>query len=117
MKKKEREKGKTRKTEEEAKRKKWKKAKKKENQNRKNKRKRSARNDKYGLPKNLHFCFENTGEAPSNVWFSWEQSAFSGCEGRLSFFPGEGQTLAERGLFPMENGRRDLILEKRDNYM
>ena len=39
---------------------------------------RECRNDKNGPLKNAHFGPENTGEPPSNVWFSWEQSAFSG---------------------------------------
>ena len=38
-----------------------------------------CRNDKNGQLKNVHCGPENIGEPPSNVWFSWVQSAFSEC--------------------------------------
>ena len=44
----------------------------------KGKKKRECRNDKNGPLQNVHFDPENTGKLPSNVRFSWEQSAFSG---------------------------------------
>ena len=36
--------------------------------------------NKNGPLNNAHFGPENTGEPPSNVWFSWGQSASSGCD-------------------------------------
>ena len=65
-----------------------------------------CQNDKNGPLKNVYFCLENTVEAPSNVWFSWEQSAERPCEpqGGSPFSLGEGQTIAECGLFTRENG-------------
>ena len=89
--------------------------------------KKECRNDK--LLKNVHFCLENkTGEAPSNVWFSWEQSAFSGCdcasrnqESRPVNFPlARAKLLQNVDYFPgktEEPPARDLILRKRHNYL
>ena len=42
---------------------------------------RGAEMTKMDHLENVHFGPENnTEEPPSNVWFSWEQSAFSGCD-------------------------------------
>ena len=68
----------------EEKKKKQEKLKKRKNKKKKKKEKTEkkvrCRNDKNGPLKNAHFGPENTGEPPSNVWFSWEQSALSGCD-------------------------------------
>ena len=53
------------------KREKKEKGEKKRRNNRKTKRKKKkCRNDKNGQLKKVHSCLENTGEPPSNVWFS-----------------------------------------------
>ena len=78
---------------------------------RKKKKKGGCRNDKVGPLENVHFCLENSGKPPSNVWFSWEHSAFSGCDyslrelgeppcepqGGSPFSLGEGQTFSAVG--------------------
>ena len=55
-------------------------------ENRKNRKKtkrgkkRVCRNDKHWDHLRMYtLALENTGEPPSSVWFSWGQSAFSGC--------------------------------------
>ena len=45
--------------------------------------KRRCRNDQNVPLWNELFGLENTGEPPSNVWFSWEHSTFSGCDNSL----------------------------------
>ena len=49
----------------------------------KKEKKRKCRNDKNGPLEDAHFGPENTGQLPSNVWFSWRQSAFSGFDHSL----------------------------------
>ena len=92
-----------------------------------------CRNDKNGLLKNVHCGPENIGEPPSNVWFSWVQSAFSECQlfprelGEplcSSPYPQASVNFSECGLSPKEKGTavregtaRGLILLKRDKYL